>query len=69
MAQRRQQQSFEIPVTFSLNNILSIVADHLSKKALLVIYPILALPISGSNSCNQSTNPVSSQFESSDRFI
>jgi hypothetical protein len=38
MAQCRQQQPFKMPFTFSLNNILSIVADHLSKKALLAIY-------------------------------
>jgi hypothetical protein len=30
-----------MPFAFSLNNILSIVADHLSKKALLAIYQIL----------------------------
>jgi hypothetical protein len=32
MAQGRQRQPFEIPFTFSLNNVLSIVACNLSKK-------------------------------------
>jgi hypothetical protein len=32
MAQGSQRQPFEIPFTFSLNNIVSIVADDLSKK-------------------------------------
>jgi hypothetical protein len=33
MAQGRQRQPFEMPFTFSLKNILSIVADHLSEKS------------------------------------
>jgi hypothetical protein len=33
MAQHHQRQPFEMPFTFSLHNILSIVADHLSKKS------------------------------------
>jgi hypothetical protein len=41
MARGRQRQPFEMPFAFSLNKILPIVADHLSKKALLVIYPFL----------------------------
>jgi hypothetical protein len=32
MTQGRQRQPFEMPFTFSLNNILSIVADHLTQK-------------------------------------
>jgi hypothetical protein len=32
-----------MPFTFSLNNILSVVVDHLSKKALLAIYQTLEL--------------------------
>jgi hypothetical protein len=32
MVQGRQRQPFEILFTFSLNNILSLIADHLSKK-------------------------------------
>jgi hypothetical protein len=30
-----------MPFTFSLNHILSIIADHLNKKAFLAIYPLL----------------------------
>jgi hypothetical protein len=44
MAQGRRRQPFEMPFTFSLNNILSIVADHLSKKALLEIYRFPSVP-------------------------
>jgi hypothetical protein len=40
MAQGHQRQPFEMSFTFSLNNILSLVADHLSKKALLAIYQL-----------------------------
>jgi hypothetical protein len=32
MAQGRKRQPFEMPFTFSLNNISSIVVDHLNKK-------------------------------------
>jgi hypothetical protein len=39
MVQGSQRQPFEMPFTFSLSNILSIFADHLSKKALSAIYP------------------------------
>jgi hypothetical protein len=38
MAQGRERQPFEMPFTFSLKNTLFIVADYLSKKALLAIY-------------------------------
>jgi hypothetical protein len=41
MEQGCQRQPLEMPFTFSLKNILSIVADHLSKKAVLAIYPFL----------------------------
>jgi hypothetical protein len=41
MEQGRQRQPFEMPFTFPLNNILSIVADLLSKKTVLAIYPFL----------------------------
>jgi hypothetical protein len=33
MTQGRQRQPFEIPFTFSLNNILSLIADHLNKRS------------------------------------
>jgi hypothetical protein len=38
MTQVLQRRPFEMPFIFSLNQISSVVADHLSKKALLVIY-------------------------------
>jgi hypothetical protein len=55
MAQGRQRQSFEMPFTFSLNNILSIVADHLSKRAPLAIYQIHPFAISWVFSRKQTT--------------
>jgi hypothetical protein len=40
-AQGSSRHPLKMPFTFSLNNILSIVSDRLSKKALLAIYPFL----------------------------
>jgi hypothetical protein len=40
MAQGRQRQPFKMPFTFSLNNILSVIADHLSKKSTFGDLPI-----------------------------
>jgi hypothetical protein len=51
------RQRFKISFTFSFNNILYIIADHLSKKALLASYPFHASKISLDRTESRTTSP------------